>query len=53
MFYARATGAWLLILLLAILNGTLRESILLPQFGTAAAHLISGVLPIGCILILS
>jgi hypothetical protein len=49
----RATAVWLLILLFAVLNGAFRESVLLPQLGNPAAHIISGVLLIGCILVLS
>lgn len=40
----RAFGAWLLILACAILNGALREAVLLPAFGKPAALAISGLL---------
>ncbi|HBU29144.1 MAG: hypothetical protein A2X71_05545 [Thiobacillus sp. GWE1_62_9] len=53
MLYLRATAVWLLILLLAILNGGFRESVLSPQFGDPSAQFISGMLLIGCVLALS
>ncbi len=53
MLCLRAAAVWLLILLLAILNGGLRETVLFPQFGNPAAQLISGALLIGCILVVS
>jgi len=53
MLYLRATAVWLSILLLAMLNGGFRESVLFPRLGNPAAQIISGVLLIGCILVLS
>lgn len=44
MFVLRAFGVWLLILVLAIANGGLREWLLLPHLGTPLALWISGVL---------
>ncbi|MCB2217868.1 hypothetical protein [Desulfofustis glycolicus] len=40
----KALGIWVVILVLAIANGVLRESLLTPAFGTPAALLLSGVL---------
>ena len=46
----RALTVWLLLLLLAVLNGALREEALVPWFGPKAAHLISTLLLSGLIL---
>ena len=43
MLLAKAFGIWLLILVCAVLNGVLREAVLLPTFGKPAAFVISGV----------
>ena len=43
MLLAKAFGIWLLILVCAVLNGVLREAVLLPAFGKPAAFVISGV----------
>ena len=40
----RATGAWLIIVMAALLNGAFREVILVPATGTGTALLLSGVL---------
>ena len=40
----KGTGIWLLIMLAAITNGMLRESLLEPALGTEAALLLSGIL---------
>jgi hypothetical protein len=53
MLYLRAAGIWLLILVLAILNGGFREAVLVPGFGDPVAHLLSGLLLIGCIVLVS
>ena len=53
MIIVRALAVWALILVLAILNGALREAVLLPRLGDPAAHLISGALLAACILIVS
>lgn len=44
MLTLRAFGAWLLILACAILNGALREAVLLPAFGKPVALAMSGLL---------
>ena len=53
MLYLRAALVWVLILVLAIVNGGFRESVLVPRFGIHAGQLISGLLLIGCILVVS
>jgi len=53
MVYVRSAAVWLLILLLAIVNGGFREAILFPRFGDPVAHLISGMLLMGGILVVS
>lgn len=40
----RSFAAWLLILLLAVLNGFFREAVLLPNVGKPAAFFVSGLL---------
>jgi hypothetical protein len=49
----RSLAVWLLILLLAIVNGAFREAVLLPLLGDPSAHLVSGALLIGCIAVVS
>lgn len=44
---------WLVILVLAFLNGGLREVILIPSLGNPFAFIISGVLLSACILVVS
>jgi hypothetical protein len=44
MLTLKATTAWLAILVCAILNGALREGLLLPLFGKPVAPALSGVL---------
>ncbi len=39
----KATGIWLVIVLAAILNGTLREKVLVPMLGASAALPLSGI----------
>jgi hypothetical protein len=53
MLYLRAAAVWLSILLLAVLNGGFREAVLFPRFGNPAAQLVSGMLLIGCIVVVS
>ena len=53
MLYLRAALVWVLILVLAIVNGGFRESVLVPRFGIPAGQLVSGLLLIGCILVVS
>lgn len=49
----RAVVAWLLILALAILNGALREAVLLPWLTKPAAYALSGLLLASLILIVA
>jgi len=49
----RAFGVWLLILMLAIANGLLREEVLRPHLEALYAQLLSGVLLIACILLVT
>lgn len=44
MILVRPVAVWVLILFLAILNGILRESFLLPRLSLPVAYLISGIL---------
>ena len=46
----RALAAWLLLLLLAVLNGAFREAVLVPWLGVKAAHVVSTLLLAGFIL---
>ena len=43
-------SAWLLLLVLAIANGALREAMLVPAFGVPYALVISGLLLCACVL---
>jgi len=49
----KAVAVWFLILLLAVLNGGLREALLLPAFGKPLALILSGLLLILFILVVS
>lgn len=49
----RAAATWSLILLLAIVNGALREGLLLPLLGNPAALILSGLLLMACIAIVA
>ncbi len=51
MLIIKALAVWLLILLLAVTNGVLRESILLPALGLPSGMLVSGL--VLCVLILT
>jgi hypothetical protein len=53
MLYARSIGIWFLFLIFAVANGGLRERALLPWLGEPWAHLASGILLIGGILLIS
>lgn len=46
-------AAWLLILVLAVLNGGLRESVLVPALGLPAAYVLSGILLSACVLMVA
>jgi hypothetical protein len=49
----KALGLWMAILMLAMLNGTLREKALMPMFGDVTAMVSSGVLLSVCILLVA
>lgn len=53
MIWLRALAIWLLILLLAIGNGILRASLLIPWLGTVAGLVCSGLLLISLILLVT
>lgn len=53
MLLLKASALWLLILACAVLNGGLREGVLLPKLGTPVALVLSGVLLSACILVVS
>jgi hypothetical protein len=53
MLFLKSFGIWLLFLVCAVLNGTLREAVLLPAFDTPVAFVISGVLLSICIVAVS
>lgn len=46
----KAAAVWLLILVLAVLNGTLRQAVLIPKLGAAPGLFASGVLLAGLIV---
>jgi hypothetical protein len=46
-------GLWVVMAVVAVLNGVFRESILIPQVGSSIGHVVSTALLIGAILILS
>ncbi len=49
----KALAIWLLILVVAVANGVLRESVLTPMFGLTAGLMLSGVLLSVLILVIS
>lgn len=49
----KAIAVWVLFVVLAILNGTLREKLLVPKIGTQAAQALSGILLSGAILLVT
>jgi hypothetical protein len=53
MLVLRAVAAWLLILVLAMLNGALREAVLLPNLSRPVAFALSGLLLSSAILIVA
>jgi uncharacterized membrane protein (DUF485 family) len=50
MIWLKALALWSVILVLAVANGALRESVLLPLWGLPAAQIASGAILSGCIL---
>lgn len=53
MFLLKAAALWLLILVCAVLNGGLREAVLLPNLGKPLALVFSGILLSLCIVAVS
>lgn len=53
MILLRSFAAWLLILVLAMLNGGFREAVLVPNLDKPAALVLSGALLSACILIVA
>lgn len=53
MLVLKSIAVWLLILCLAVLNGVLREALLLPALGKPAALILSGVLLSALILLVT
>jgi len=51
--WLKAATLWLAILLLAILNGTLRELALVPAFGSFAGYVASGIILSACIFLVA
>ncbi|WP_136687836.1 hypothetical protein [Halorhabdus amylolytica] len=46
-------GVWVLMAVLAVLNGGIREVVLIPRIGEYAGHVLSTVLLVGAILVVS
>lgn len=53
MLILKALAVWLLILICAVLNGTFRESVLVPRLGSIPAFITSGILLSLCIVAVS
>ncbi len=53
MLALRAVAIWLLILVLAVLNGGFRDAVLLPALGKSLALVLSGFLLCACILVVA
>lgn len=53
MLIFKAIGIWVLILICAVLNGAVREAVLIPNFGNPVALVLSGLLLSACILAVS
>ena len=49
----KVAGLWLLILACAVLNGLLREAVLVPRLGAPAALVVSGLLLATCIVVVA
>jgi hypothetical protein len=50
---ARAFGGWVLILLVAVINGGIREALIIPRTNEAAGHAISTISLCAAILVMS
>jgi hypothetical protein len=51
--WLKALALWVAILILAMLNGTLREKILIPSIGSFGALIVSGIILSGCIFLVA
>jgi hypothetical protein len=51
--YLKATLLWFTILVLAFLNGTLRELVLIPAWGSFTGLIVSGLILSACILLVA
>ena len=53
MLILKAIGIWCVILVCAVLNGAIREVVMIPKLGNPVALVLSGLLLSACILVLS
>jgi hypothetical protein len=51
--FSRALAIWLLLLILALLNGAIREILLKPRFGEQAGHIVSTAILCAAIILLA
>jgi hypothetical protein len=51
--YSRALAIWLLLLILAVLNGAIREVLITPGFGEQGGHIISTAILCAAIIIVA
>jgi hypothetical protein len=51
--WLKALALWVVILMLAMLNGALRETILIPSIGSFGALIASGIILSGCIFLVA
>jgi hypothetical protein len=51
--FTRALAIWLLLLILAVLNGAIREILLTPRFGEQTGHILSTAILCAAIILLS
>jgi hypothetical protein len=51
--YSRALAIWLLLLILAVLNGAIRVALVTPRFGEQGGHIISTAILCAAIIIVA
>ena len=51
--FSRALAIWLLLLILAVLNGAIREALVTPRFGEQGGHIISTAILCAAIIIVA
>ena len=51
--FTRALAIWLLLLILAVLNGAIREILLKPRFGEQTGHIVSTAILCAAIILLA